>query len=264
MRRCPHETRAADASRGLFRSAADIPPGLRCLLEAYPEALCSATETTLRWCDGAEMPYDDGRVKPDLETLLDSADLQDQMSQPYPAGAWPPVQPPVDFDPGRIRDEAFFRKMYGATEAEVRARLKPVRWLAGSVNVLLQASSTNGVDRALQAVSDELDRLPPELRKFAEKPAGTFVWRPIRGTGRPSLHSFGIAVDLDVAYADYWRWSRPGPDGRRPYRNRIPRQIVQIFERHGFIWGGRWHHHDTMHFEYRPELLAGPCRKDEP
>jgi len=28
-----------------------------------------------------------------------------------------------------------------------------------------------------------------------------------------------------------------------------------VFERHGFIWGGRWWHYDTMHFEYRPELL---------
>ena len=37
--------------------------------------------------------------------------------------------------------------------------------------------------------------------------------------------------------------------------NRIPYEIVEIFERHGFIWGGRWYHFDTMHFEYRPELL---------
>lgn len=37
--------------------------------------------------------------------------------------------------------------------------------------------------------------------------------------------------------------------------NRIPPEIVAVFERHGFIWGGRWRHFDTMHFEYRPELL---------
>src|SRR5262245_1812136 len=29
------------------------------------------------------------------------------------------------------------------------------------------------------------------------------------------------------------------------------------FEKYGFIWGGHWYHYDTMHFEYRPELLAG-------
>ena len=28
-----------------------------------------------------------------------------------------------------------------------------------------------------------------------------------------------------------------------------------IFEKYGFVWGGRWYHYDTMHFEYRPELF---------
>jgi len=37
--------------------------------------------------------------------------------------------------------------------------------------------------------------------------------------------------------------------------SQIPIQIVRIFEKHGFIWGGYWYHYDTMHFEYRPELL---------
>jgi hypothetical protein len=36
----------------------------------------------------------------------------------------------------------------------------------------------------------------------------------------------------------------------------MPPEIVAIFERHGFIWGGKWRHYDTMHFEYRPELLG--------
>jgi hypothetical protein len=33
---------------------------------------------------------------------------------------------------------------------------------------------------------------------------------------------------------------------------------VEIFERHGFIWGGKWGHFDTMHFEYRPEFFDAP------
>jgi D-alanyl-D-alanine carboxypeptidase len=28
------------------------------------------------------------------------------------------------------------------------------------------------------------------------------------------------------------------------------------FERAGFIWGGKWYHFDTFHFEYRPEIIA--------
>ena len=31
---------------------------------------------------------------------------------------------------------------------------------------------------------------------------------------------------------------------------------VGLSEKHGFIWGGKWYHYDTMHFEYRPEIIA--------
>ena len=32
--------------------------------------------------------------------------------------------------------------------------------------------------------------------------------------------------------------------------------IVDAFQKHGFVWGGKWLFFDTMHFEYRPELLG--------
>jgi len=35
----------------------------------------------------------------------------------------------------------------------------------------------------------------------------------------------------------------------------MPWEIIRIFEKHGFIWGGKWYHYDTMHFEYMPEIL---------
>ncbi len=42
-----------------------------------------------------------------------------------------------------------------------------------------------------------------------------------------------------------------------PYERRwmVPLQIVEVFEEQGFIWGGKWFFFDTMHFEYRPEIL---------
>ncbi|MGI9413195.1 MAG: M15 family metallopeptidase, partial [Hyphomicrobiales bacterium] len=70
------------------------------------------------------------------------------------------------------------------------------------------------------------------------------------------VHAFAAAIDINVKTADYWRWSKPAKNGVYRWRNRIPMEIVAIFERHGFIWGGRWYHYDTMHFEYRPELLS--------
>ncbi len=70
------------------------------------------------------------------------------------------------------------------------------------------------------------------------------------------MHAFAAAIDLNVKFADYWIWSGGRP-GRVPvYRNKVPRAIIEVFERHGFIWGGKWYHFDTMHFEYRPELIA--------
>ena len=87
-------------------------------------------------------------------------------------------------------------------------------------------------------------------------PAGTVQLPRHRGHRRLSAHGHGIAIDLALPRADYWRWDRTGADGRFVYKNRFPSEIVDVFERHGFIWGGRWYHFDTMHFEYRPELLS--------
>jgi hypothetical protein len=87
---------------------------------------------------------------------------------------------------------------------------------------------------------------------------GTFNWRKISGTDRLSMHSFGMTIDLNPAYSDYWQWGCRCTDESLPlkdYKNRIPTSIVEVFERHGFIWGGKWKHYDTMHFEFRPELM---------
>ena len=89
-----------------------------------------------------------------------------------------------------------------------------------------------------------------KLTKFAFPSAGTFNCRTVKDTGVRSMHAWGAAIDLNTQIADYWLWNP-----KNPYRNRIPADIVDIFEKHGFIWGGKWAHFDTMHFEYRPELL---------
>ena len=70
------------------------------------------------------------------------------------------------------------------------------------------------------------------------------------------MHAYGAAIDINTEYSAYWRWSKRSKDGHYVWTNQIPEEIVAIFERHGFIWGGRWYHFDTMHFEYRPELLV--------
>jgi hypothetical protein len=92
--------------------------------------------------------------------------------------------------------------------------------------------------------------LPPVLQGFG----GTFNWRAIGGTERRSAHAFGIALDLNPQAADFWRWSR-----QRAWKHPVPPAVVAAFEAEGFIWGGRWYHFDTMHFEYRPEMRDAAC-----
>jgi len=118
-------------------------------------------------------------------------------------------------------------------------------------------SKVNNAHLALAAVSKELDE-HPEWKKYLINIGGTFNWRNISGTNRLSAHSFGITIDINTSYSNYWQWDCDckNEDAKLTFKNRIPMGIVHIFEKHGFIWGGRWLHYDTMHFEFRPEFYA--------
>lgn len=205
-----------------------------CLVAAYPKAVCSTTRDAITFCDGTTMPI---------------ASLAPMFAETYPRGRLDGV--PVT-DPGRTRHEPFFKKLYGADRAAVRETLATVKWMPRTGGKSLRVTANNGVAEALRRVSAELDALPVSTRKIVSETSGTFVWRTIRGTDRLSMHSFAIAIDVGVPSADFWKW-------RKTYRNRIPLEVVDIFEKHGFIWGGKWKHFDTMHFEYRPELLQPGC-----
>ena len=81
-----------------------------------------------------------------------------------------------------------------------------------------------------------------------------------------------MTIDINVENSNYWLWDykkeqalpagvniqeKDIDNNKFPlYRNMIPWEIVEIFEKNGFIWGGKWNHYDTMHFEYRPELIT--------
>lgn len=222
---------------------------------AYPDQISEIREGTIFWRDGTTSPFDDGTGPKNFHEWLTNPDVEDMLMQPYATG--PITAPPSpDTDPGRARNTAFFTKIYGdCRKGQVTSHLVDVVWLPKHDGRRLKVTSINGVARRLAMVSRALDALPANLRAYLIPPAGTYNCREIAGTKRLSAHSYGIAIDIAIKHSDYWRWSKPGPDGRPVWRNRIPYEIVEIFEAHGFIWGGRWHHHDTMHFEYRPELL---------
>ena len=231
------------------------PPSLQQRLDAlkaaYPDHIRRIESNELVMADGTRVVIDDGRAK-DHQAKLADADVEDMLSQIYPIGACDRGQAPGrNSDPGRIRSTPFLMAMYGRSAKAAAAKLVAIDWFGRPLRVM----GVNGVDRALETVRDDLAKLPRPLHRFFAKSAGTFNWRVIAGTSRPSVHSFGAAIDIDVAHADYWRWSGGKPGAVKTYRNRIPRAVVEVFERQGFIWGGKWYHYDTMHFEYRPELI---------
>ena len=228
------------------------------LIKAYPDQLARAEENALIWRDGTEMPLDDGVSEKPPAQWLEQPDIADMFRYPYPAGE-DPRAPPENADPGRARARAFFDKMYGDCQGGgVASHLVEITWLPKRAAQRLRVSRINGVAGRLEAVSAALDALPASFNRFLESPASTFICRAVAGTARISAHGYGIAIDIAVPLTDYWRWPLPAPGTAPAWKNRIPHEIVDIFERHGFIWGGRWHHFDTMHFEYRPELITIP------
>ena len=109
-------------------------------------------------------------------------------------------------------------------------------------------------------------RTSSEVRRFIDSLAQLegYSWRRISGTASLSFHSYGTALDLlPRSYGGkqvYWRWTLHHFEEwyAVPYEDRFspPREVIEAFENHGFIWGGKWFYFDSIHFEYRPELLV--------
>lgn len=228
---------------------------LKALAAAYPEKIAGVEANMIVFRDGTHMDAGSADPSKPMAALLREATILDQFRLPYPNGA-PILAPHGDFDPGRFRNEALFDALYGdCRKGDVRRQLVPVVWSPKHWGHTVMATRVNGVADHLRAVSTEIDALPDRIARAAFPTAGTYACRPVKDTGRLSMHAYGAAIDLNLKFSNYWLWEAKGATNI-PYRNAMPRQIVDAFERHGFIWGGRWYHYDTMHFEYRPELLA--------
>ena len=245
---------------------------------------------------------DDGKILT-FEQRLEDADISSMMSQSYHPGKMDLPERHVDFSPGGIRNQEFNQAVYGTTADEVKKNLIVVDFLGhkakfnrknGAARALADVNTE--LMRMYKAKSDK--RLVEFLKPFIEggcKPAerckveeNTFNWRPVAGSVRLSNHSFGAAIDLQPeSGTEYWLWDveeqiksgkaifRPGTNlskpGGRDVVNFIPKsnpeyplKLVDAFERHGFVWGGKWYRYDVMHFEFHPEFFPDeifPCGK---
>jgi hypothetical protein len=90
----------------------------------------------------------------------------------------------------------------------------------------------------VRGVVDELVRrgLDDEIHGFAGCYSPRFANRD-PGAGL-SHHAWGVALDINAA---------ENPLGAEPT---LDRRVVEVFERWGFTWGGRWLVPDGMHFEF--------------
>lgn len=240
--------------------------------KTYPNFIESVSEQYVTWKDNTQMPIhseQDKNPNRTFEEKFNNPSLYDQMNQVhYQSGmpSNPRLFRPKD-DTGRIRYTPFFKKMYGNSPQEVATHLTTIYWLPKifGTKYPLQVTTINDVDKRLKLISDQLETLVlqnPDYKKYLENPGGTYSWRLIANTNNLSMHSFGMTLDINTKYSNYWQWDlqKSGKsvkdDANLPYHNQIPWPIVLIFEKNGFIWGGKWYHYDTMHFEYRPEIMV--------
>ncbi len=249
-------------------NAQDRFQALQKLKDSYPDCIQEVFEDYIVWADGQCMNIESSDASKSNLDKINEPSFADQLEQdPYIVGE--PESDPEN-DSGRVRFEPFFRKMYGNSPAQVEANLETVAWMPkvlGESVRMLRVTKINSIHEKIQKISEELEELVfqyPEYIKFVDRPGGTYCWRVIAGANRLSNHSFGMTIDINIAHSHYWQWDlkKEGravcEDAQLIYRNAIPWEIVAIFEKHGFIWGGKWYHYDTMHFEYRPELLVDP------
>ena len=197
-----------------------------------------------------------GIIRPAAGRAAGAATLGDQFAYRYPlAYDLAPRRTPW-VDPGRLRNEAFFRALWFGSEAAARASLGD------------RGLSRRHRDRPVPGD-------PEALRRRAARPGASGHRRPRAGDG-PVLHRPRRVVQLAArspgrtgcrSTASAPRSTstpRSAATGRGPgrsegrvgdYDSAVPPALVPQMERRGFIWGGKWHHYDGMHFEYRPELI---------
>lgn len=149
------------------------------------------------------------------------------------------------------------------TRISTESHIKKISFLGKNTNV------HERIIDPLKTIENELNELAKndsEVKSFILKlqSADSYSWRNISDSGNKSIHSFGIALDvLPVGWQKknlYWAWRRDiDPENwmllALEKRWMPPLRVIKTFEKHGFIWGGKWVIWDNMHFEYKPEIV---------
>jgi hypothetical protein len=256
---------------------------MKALAAAYPERINRVEYRNGDWAvflretgapPGTWYYYAGGRLLPE-ELRGRAGDFDPQPFYQYPAEL-PPWQPPSPEQAERFKNQADRRRLHpprrsqhfydalwrSHSREESWERVKSLRFLGHTVLVhymileelalveeqILKESKT---DSHIKQWVNSLDTLDG------------WNWRSIADTQSRSFHAYGAALDLLPkslgGRETYWLWAarRNSDWWTIAYDRRIhpPEAVIRAFESHGFLWGGKWLFFDTMHFEYRPEIL---------
>lgn len=228
---------------------------LLCLKMAYPEYIVGIEvkedgKVYIVMKSGKKIIYDDKKQKSQEEKIA-NPDLQDMLEQIYPLTTTRKLMD-KNFDPGRGRVYELMGEVYGSNEANIKKNLTNVA-IGGRY---CQFNKNNKAAEFLSAAIKEINELiknNKQIAAFVYPTSGTFNFRRIAGTNRLSAHSYGIAIDLSGSKWDYWKWATAEQGQKR--LSTYPKELVEVFEKNNFVWGGKWGHFDILHFEYRPEII---------
>jgi hypothetical protein len=145
------------------------------------------------------------------------------------------------------------------TGADARNAFEPFTYIDmgdGMIQIDPDWVSRNIVRRPMPLLKGEVvchrlfvDQLYGALKEIEDRGLGHLIdpsqyggcWVPRHidfNPARPlSMHAWGIAADFNVSTNGL---------GMKP---QMDRRIVEVFDRWGFVWGGRWSRPDGMHFE---------------
>ncbi|MDR0315419.1 MAG: M15 family metallopeptidase [Treponema sp.] len=250
---------------------------MKALAAAYPERIERAAFRSGDWAvsiQGIWYYYAGGKLLPE-ELRSRAAEFDPQPFYNYPAEL-PPWRQVSPEDAERFRNMAnnrsqnpprrsqhFFDALWRAhTREESYERIKTIRFLGNPVMVhyaILVKLALVEEQILAEAARD------PQVRAWVNNVStlDSWNWRSIADTQSRSFHAYGAAIDIlprtTGGRESYWLWaSRSRPEWWNiSYEQRLhpPSAVIKAFESRGFIWGGKWLFFDTMHFEYRPEIL---------
>lgn len=164
-------------------------------------------------------------------------------------------------------EEPQARRAY-LTGADARNAFEPFNYIDmgdGMIQIDPGWVSRNIVRRAMPLLKGEVvchrlmvDQLYGALKEIEDRGLGHLIdpsqyagcWVPRHIDFDPadpiSMHAWGLAADLNVSTNGL---------GMKP---QMDRRVVAVFDRWGFVWGGRWSRPDGMHFELGAVVQNSP------